>query len=106
LTIRGRERSLPPPRSRGELVAREHEEFTIRRRDTSPQPREIVKDEIIIRRKEERMPTPSPSPSPPPPPPPPQLEPEIRPPIIQEIITHHRHIDHGRLLSRVWRFPC
>jgi hypothetical protein len=22
-------------------------------------------------------------------------EPEIRPPIIQEIITHHRHIDHG-----------
>ncbi|KAH7081397.1 hypothetical protein BKA63DRAFT_561942 [Paraphoma chrysanthemicola] len=94
LTIRGRERSLPPPRSRGELVAREHEEFTIRRRDTSPQPREVIKDEIIIRRKEERMPTPSPSPSPPPPPPPP-LEPEIRPPIIQEIITHHRHIDHG-----------
>ena len=95
LTIRGRERSLPAPRSRGELVAREHEEFTIRRRDTSPQPREVVKDEIIIRRKEERMPTPSPSPSPPPPPPPPMLEPEIRPPIIQEIITHHRHIDHG-----------
>ncbi|KAF2030920.1 hypothetical protein EK21DRAFT_100061 [Setomelanomma holmii] len=99
LTIRGRERSLPPPRSRGELVAREHEEFTIRRRDTSPQPREIIKDEIIIRRKEERMPTPSPSPSPPPPPPP-QLEPEIRPPIIQEIITHHRHIDHGLSRSR------
>lgn len=96
LTIRGRERSLPPPRSRGELVAREHEEFTIRRRDTSPQAREVIKDEIIIRRKEERMPSPSPSPSPPPPPPPP-LEPEIRPPIIQEIITHHRHIDHGKL---------
>ncbi|KAH8712277.1 hypothetical protein GQ44DRAFT_689257 [Phaeosphaeriaceae sp. PMI808] len=92
LTIRGRERSLPPPRSRSELVAREHEEFTIRRRDTSPAPREIIKDEIIIRRKEERALTPSPSPPPPPPPPP---EPEIRPPIIQEIITHHRHIDHG-----------
>ncbi|KAH7410092.1 hypothetical protein DE146DRAFT_604883 [Phaeosphaeria sp. MPI-PUGE-AT-0046c] len=95
LTIRGgRERSLPPPRSRGELVAREHEEFTIRRRDTSPQPREVIKDEIIIRRKEERMPSPSPSPPPPPPPPPPP-EPVIAPPIIQEIITHHRHIDHG-----------
>jgi hypothetical protein len=98
LTIRGgRDRSLPAPRSRGELVAREHEEFTIRRRDTSPQPREIIKDEIIIRRKEERMPSPSPSPEPLPPPPPPPLEPEIRPPIIQEIITHHRHIDHGTL---------
>jgi hypothetical protein len=101
LTIRGRERSLPAPRSRGELVAREHEEFTIRRRDTSPAPREIIKDEIIIRRKEERMPTPSPSPSPPPPPPPPQLQPEIRPPIIQEIITHHRHIDHGKSNPRL-----
>lgn len=102
MTIRGgREKSLPPPRSRGELVAREHEEFTIRRRDTSPQPREIIKDEIIIRRKEERMPTPSPSPEPLPPPPPPPLEPEIRPPIIQEIITHHRHIDHGKLCSEL-----
>lgn len=97
LTIRGRERSLPPPRSRGELVAREREEFVIRRpRDVTPppNPREVVRDEIIIRRKEERAP--SPSPSPPPPPPPPAPEPEIRPPIIQEIITHHRHIDHGK----------
>lgn len=96
MTIRGgRDRSLPAPRSRGELVAREHEEFTVRRRDTSPQAREVIKDEIIIRRKEERMPSPSPSPEPLPPPPPPPLEPEFRPPIIQEIITHHRHIDHG-----------
>jgi len=103
LTIRGgREKSLPPPRSRGELVAREHEEFTIRRRDTSPAPREIIKDEIIIRRKEERMPSPSPSPEPLPPPPPPPLEPEIRPPIIQEIITHHRHIDHGKLHTQMY----
>ncbi len=99
ITIRGRERSLPPPsRGRGELVAREREEFVVRRpRDFSPpeNPREIIKDEIIIRRKEERAPTPSPSPSPPPLPAPPALEPEFRPPIIQEIITHHRHIDHG-----------
>ncbi|KAF2134776.1 hypothetical protein P153DRAFT_9407 [Dothidotthia symphoricarpi CBS 119687] len=99
ITIRGREKSLPPPRSRGELVAREREEFVIRRREASPpsppppRPREIIRDEIIIRRKEER--SPSPAPSPPPPPPAPAPEPEIRPPIIQEIITHHRHIDHG-----------
>ena len=103
LTIRGRERSLPPPaRNRGDLVAREREEFVIRRpREQSPptNSREIIRDEIIIRRKEERAPTPSPSPSPPPPPPPPAPEPEIRPPIIQEIITHHRHIDHGMALT-------
>ncbi|CAO2653887.1 Nn.00g106200.m01.CDS01 [Neocucurbitaria sp. VM-36] len=102
LTIRGRERSLPPPsRNRGDLVAREREEFVIRRpRDASPpsNPREVIRDEIIIRRKEERAP--SPSPSPPPPPPPPAPEPEIRPPIIQEIITHHRHIDHGVIRVR------
>jgi len=103
LTIRGgRDRSLPAPRSRGELVAREHEEFTVRRRDTSPQAREVIKDEIIIRRKEERMPSPSPSPEPLPPPPPPPLEPEFRPPIIQEIITHHRHIDHGKLFTNAY----
>ncbi|KAF1957843.1 hypothetical protein CC80DRAFT_34489 [Byssothecium circinans] len=96
LVIRGgRERSLPPPRRRGDLVAREREEFLVRRREPSPphREREVIKDEIIIRRKEERSPTPPPAPLPPPPPPP---EPEVRPPIIQEIITHHRHIDHGK----------
>ncbi len=101
LTIRGRERSLPPPaRNRGDLVAREREEFVIRRprAESPPHNREVIRDEIIIRRKEERAPSPSPSPSPPPPPPAPAPEPEIRPPIIQEIITHHRHIDHGKKL--------
>ena len=94
ITIRDREKSLPPPRSRGELVAREREEFVVRRREPSPPPRrEVIKDEIIIRRKEERSPTP-----PPPPPPPPPPEPEVRPPIIQEIITHHRHNDHGEFI--------
>ncbi|KAF2646282.1 hypothetical protein P280DRAFT_6769 [Massarina eburnea CBS 473.64] len=96
VVIRGpREKSLPPPhRHRGDLVAREREEFVVRRRDPSPPSRErdVIKDEIIIRRKEERSPTPPPAPKAPPPPP---LEPEVRPPIIQEIITHHRHIDHG-----------
>jgi len=82
VVVRPRERSLPPPR---ELVAREREEFVVRRRD--PPPREEVKDEIIIRRTEQRSPSP--------PPPPPEPEPIVRPPIIQEVITHHRHIDHG-----------
>ena len=90
IVIRGRERSLPPPRTRGDLVAREREEFVVRRRP-SPPPKDEIKDEIIIRRMEQRSPTP-----PPPPPPPPEPEPIVRPPIIQEVITHHRHIDHGR----------
>jgi len=83
VVVRPRERSLPPPR---ELVAREREEFVVRRRE--PPPREEVKDEIIIRRTEQRSPSP--------PPPPPELEPIVKPPIIQEVITHHRHIDHGK----------
>lgn len=103
---RRRHESLPPPR---DLVARETEEFVIRRkkpRSPSPSPspspppprRNFEREEIIIRRTEERSPTP-----PPPPPPEPEpvvLQPIIRPPIHQEIhqeiITHHRHIDHGR----------
>ena len=83
VVVRPRERSLPPPR---ELVAREREEFVVRRRE--PPPREEVKDEIIIRRTEQRSPSP--------PPPLPEPEPIVRPPIIQEVITHHRHIDHGK----------
>ncbi|OCK85266.1 hypothetical protein K432DRAFT_287153 [Lepidopterella palustris CBS 459.81] len=84
--VRPRERSLPPPRPRGDLVAREREEFVVRRRERTP-PREDTKDEIIIRRMEQRSPSP--------PPPPPEPEAIVRPPIIQEVITHHRHIDHG-----------
>ncbi|KAF2453997.1 hypothetical protein BDY21DRAFT_116703 [Lineolata rhizophorae] len=89
-----RERSMPPPR--GDLLAREREEFIYRHRHSPsppppppPEPR-TEKEEIIIRRTER-----SPTPPPPPPPPPPMPEPIIRPPIHQEIITHHRHIDHG-----------
>ncbi|KAK3676896.1 hypothetical protein LTR78_003100 [Recurvomyces mirabilis] len=96
------ERSAPPPRrqeERGHLVARDREEWIVRRRrepSPPPPPRDYEKEEIIIRRKER-----SPSPEPPPreptpePAPPPPPEPIYRPPIIQEVITHHRHIDHG-----------
>ena len=104
IDINLRERSRPPPprersMSRGALVAKEREEWIIRRKRESPPPppRNYEKEEIIIRRRER---TPSPEPEPPreptpEPPPPPPPEPIIRPPIIQEVITHHRHIDHG-----------
>jgi hypothetical protein len=100
--VRIRERSVPPPRqrdiSRGNLIARKEEEWVVRR-PRSPPRKTIEEQEIIIRRRE-RSPSPVPEPprepTPEPcPPPPPPLEPIIRPPIIQEVITHHRHIDHG-----------
>ncbi|EME44947.1 hypothetical protein DOTSEDRAFT_70857 [Dothistroma septosporum NZE10] len=92
----------PPPREY------EKEEIIIRRKERSPSPEpppppaNYEKEEIIIRRKARtpspepppREPTPEPEPEPSPPPPP-ALEPIYRPPIIQEVITHHRHIDHG-----------
>ncbi|EON65735.1 hypothetical protein W97_04974 [Coniosporium apollinis CBS 100218] len=93
LIIRPRSNSRPPPR---ELVAREREEFIVRRREPTPPPPpppQLEQEEIIIRRVErERQPSP--------PPPPPEPEPIIRPPIHQEIITHHRHIDHGVIRAR------
>jgi len=98
-----RESSRPAPRqrsvSRPNLVARKEEEWIVRRPRTPP-PKEYEKEEIIIRRNKERTPSPEPpprepTPEPSPPPPPPPVEPIYRPPIIQEVITHHRHIDHG-----------
>lgn len=89
-------------RSRPNLVARKEEEWIVRRPRTPspPPPRDYEKEEIIIRRNKERTPSPEPVPEPPreptpEPPPPPPVEPIYRPPIIQEVITHHRHIDHG-----------
>lgn len=109
--IRIRESSAPAPRrrspSQGALVARKEEEWVVRRPRRSP-PRDYEKEEIIIRRREktpdpepessssESEPEPEPEPSPPPPP-----EPKYLPPIIQEIITHHRHIDHPIERARV-----
>ncbi|KAF2843213.1 hypothetical protein M501DRAFT_1005843 [Patellaria atrata CBS 101060] len=93
LVIRQRERSMPPPPLQRELVAREREEFTLRR-DPPRRQREET-EEIIIRRTER-------SPTPPPPPPEPEPEPPIivRPAIHQDIITHHHHIDHGVIRAR------
>ena len=105
IDINQNERRGPPPRqrsqSRGQLVGRKTEEWIVRRERTPTPPppqKDFEREEIIIRQRRERTPTPepirepTPEPSPPPPPPP---EPIYRPPIIQEVITHHRTIDHG-----------
>ncbi|KAI6714764.1 hypothetical protein JHW43_002732 [Diplocarpon mali] len=87
---RVRKRSPSPVRVRERVVERERE---TRERSPSPQI-----DRVRIRNFEQvKQPSPESTPLPSPPPPPP-----IRaPPIHQEIITHHRHIDHGFELARV-----
>ncbi|TGO35257.1 hypothetical protein BHYA_0164g00010 [Botrytis hyacinthi] len=88
---RFRERSPSPPapspvRIRERIIERERE----RERTPSPPPQVERIHTRIVEREREREPSPSPSP---PPTPPPEI---IRaPPIHREIITHHRHIDHG-----------
>ncbi|RDW62065.1 hypothetical protein BP6252_11498 [Coleophoma cylindrospora] len=104
-----RESSMPPPpdrltrrvvetreirRERSPSPVRIRERIIERTRTPSPPPTERVRTRIVER--EETRPSPpslSPSPSPPPP--------IVRaPPIHQEIITHHRHIDHGFVSER------
>ena len=81
------ERERVRERSR-ETFRGEYEDVTFKHDDENGRHR----DEIIIRRNE-RSPSPEPIPEPPPPRVP---EPTRAPPIVQEIITHHRHIDHGK----------
>lgn len=78
-----RERSPSPVRYRERIIERE------RGRSPSPVRSERIR---ITETREERRPSRSPSPSPSPSPPPPIIR---APPIHQEVITHHRHIDHG-----------
>jgi len=115
-----RSRAPPPPRSRYEDMAlarplshersrgRSHssaseEEIIIRREEREGRGRDTSRQEIIIRRSSHsRSPSPAASvstrpppvrtPDPTPPPPPPIV---YAPQIHQEVITHHRHIDHG-----------
>ena len=84
-----RERSPSPIRYRERIVERERE------RERSPSPVRI--EERVRIRNFERQPSPSPSPSPPRSLTPPTIR---APPIHQEIITHHRHIDHGMYASQ------
>lgn len=87
-----RERSPSPVRVvRERIVERERE------RERTPSPPQIERIRVRnIERQEVRQPSPVRQPTPSPSPPP------IRaPPIHQEIITHHRHIDHGFERARV-----
>ncbi|KAI4182237.1 MAG: hypothetical protein L6R41_006098 [Letrouitia leprolyta] len=85
-------------RSRSRSRSRDREDITIRHDDRGGRHR----DEIIIRRDEK---SPSPEPVYAPPLPPPEPEPIRAPPIHQEIITHHRHIDHGKSMSALKLVP-
>jgi hypothetical protein len=90
--------------SRPRVIAREREEYYYKRREPSP-PLQHQVEQITIRRPRTRTPSPSPEPEPEPesspsPEPERELEPIKRPPIIQEIITHHRHIDHGKYYAQ------
>lgn len=70
-----------------------NEDLEIRRQPNIPDEREpLPVPQNALVRKPERERRPPPSPSPPPSPPLPYIR---KPPIHQEIITHHRHIDHG-----------
>ncbi len=87
---RGGERERFRDRSR-ETHRGDYDDITFKHDDNNGK----HKDEIIIRRNE-RSPSPEPIPEPPRAP-----EPTRAPPIVQEIITHHRHIDHGTLHRRL-----
>lgn len=98
LIIRRRDVSRETRRTmRSRSRSRDREDITIRHDDRGGRHR----DEIIIRRDEK---SPSPEPIYAPPMPPPEPEPIRAPPIHQEIITHHRHIDHGYSLFDLRRF--
>jgi hypothetical protein len=87
-TERIRERSPSPIRYRERIIERERE------RSLSPAP---AVERVRITRNFERERSPTPSPSPPRSLTPPTIR---APPIHQEIITHHRHIDHGMYASQ------
>ncbi|KAI4286850.1 MAG: hypothetical protein L6R35_003900 [Caloplaca aegaea] len=91
LVIRRRDASRETRRTmRSRSRSRDREDITIRHDERGGRHR----DEIIIRR-DEKSSSPSPEPVYVPPAPLPEPEPIIAPPIHREIITHHRHIDHG-----------
>ncbi|KAH8593962.1 hypothetical protein B0O99DRAFT_652901 [Bisporella sp. PMI_857] len=111
LRVSGRERSLSPPDRLRARVIETRERIPIRprspspvrireriyeRRERTPSPPREERIRITETRETRRSPSPSYRSLSPPPPPPIQA-----PPIHQEIITHHRHIDHGFERARV-----
>ena len=93
-----RERSRPRTDEREEIIIRRDERDKSRgRRDTDRD-----RDEIIIRRHEERHRSSSPESVSEPPEPP-----IVRaPPIHQDVVTHHRHVDHGECSTLLSRYIC
>ena len=96
-----RERTPSPVYNDRERVTTRTREI-VRQRSPTPPPvtRETTTNIRVTEREREMVRVPSPSPSPEPEPEPvrmvPVEQPIVRaPPIHQEIITHHRHIDHG-----------
>ncbi|KAJ5176927.1 uncharacterized protein N7482_002804 [Penicillium canariense] len=94
IRIRSRMRS----RSRRRGVEDEEEDLVIRRevRDRDSGRESAESDEVLLRKSKRRPPPREPSSSP---------EPIRAPPIHQDVITHHRHIDHGFDLARPPRAP-
>jgi hypothetical protein len=95
--VRVRE-TISRERSRPKLDTSFDREEVIIRRDERERPRDSTysKEEIIIRKSEKEI-SPGPDPSPNVSPIVPyEPEPIRAPPIHQDIITHHRHINHGR----------
>ncbi|KAJ5906566.1 uncharacterized protein N7473_003482 [Penicillium subrubescens] len=93
--IRIRERRRSKPRRREvddeeDILVRREEHGRERGRDSAES------DEILIRKSKRRSPPQDPSPSP---------EPIRAPPIHQDVITHHRHVDHGFDTARPPRAP-
>lgn len=84
-----RPKSHERERSRVGRGANESDEIIIRRDEREGRGGDREREEIIIRRNSR---SPSPVASPRPPPKPPAIH---APPIVQEVITHHHHIDHG-----------
>lgn len=87
-----RERSRPQPDEMEELIIlRESREREHRRGD-------MEREEIIIRREADRSPSPESSVAEPAP---------IRaPPIHQDVITHHKHVEHGKLKKQLCYYMC
>ncbi|KAJ5381320.1 uncharacterized protein N7496_003748 [Penicillium cataractarum] len=93
IRIRERRRSRPKRREvedEEEIVLRREERDRERGRDSAES------DEILIRKSKRRTPPREPSLSP---------EPNRAPPIHQDVITHHRHVDHGFDKARPPRAP-
>lgn len=88
-----RRHSSPRARSRSRYRIDERDEIIIRREEREGRRgRGVERNEIAFRRREERSTSPESASSP-------ERPVIVAPPIHQDIITHHRHIDHGQYIT-------